>query len=192
MKLETPRLILRPWVPEDAPDLFEFAKDERVGPIAGWPAHSSVEQSAEIIRTVFNHPQVYALELKENRRAIGCVGLLVGENSNISISEQEGEVAYWIGVPYWGQGLIPEAVRELMRHAFDTLELQALWCSYFADNAQSHSAQAKCGFRYQRTEKDKYNEFLDDYRTQHISRITGQEWRADATAPAPQPAPDLT
>ncbi len=128
------------------------------------------------IRTVFNHPEVYAVELKESRRAVGCVGILIGANSNFEISEQEGEIAYWIGVPYWGQGLIPEAVREVMRHAFETLKLKALWCGYFAENTQSHAAQSKCGFRYHHTEEHKYNAFLQDYRTEHISCITYSQW----------------
>lgn len=102
MTLETPRMILRAWHSQDAHDLFEYAKDERVGPIAGWPPHTSVEESTEIIQTVFSHPEVYAVELKENARAVGCVGLLIGQDSNFDIGEREGEVAYWIGVPYWG------------------------------------------------------------------------------------------
>lgn len=35
MKLETERMILRPWAETDAADLYEVAKDDRVGPIAG-------------------------------------------------------------------------------------------------------------------------------------------------------------
>ncbi|EKU30468.1 GNAT family N-acetyltransferase [Alcaligenes sp. NLF5-7] len=176
MTLQTERLILRPWQDTDAKDLYEYAKDERVGPIAGWPVHTSVEESAEIIRTVFNMPEVYAVEHKVNGRAVGCIGVLIGKNSNFEIGEEEGEIAYWIGVPYWGQGLIPEAMREVMRHAFETLKLKALWCGYFANNAQSQIAQSKCGFRHHHTEENRYNPFLQDYRTEHISRITAEEW----------------
>lgn len=178
MKLETERMILRPWAETDAADLYDVAKDDRVGPIAGWPPHSCVAESADVIRTVFNLDEVYATELKSNGRAVGCIGILIGENSNFDISQREGEIAYWIGVPYWGQGLIPEAVREVMRHAFETLELEALWCGYFENNEQSHRAQAKCGFRHHHTEDNKFNPFLNDYRTEHISRITREEWLA--------------
>ena len=178
MTLETERMILRPWAETDAADLYDVAKDDRVGPIAGWPPHSCVAESADIIRTVFNLDEVYATELKASGRAVGCIGILIGENSNFDISQREGEIAYWIGVPYWGQGLIPEAVREVMRHAFETLELEALWCGYFENNEQSHRAQAKCGFRHHHTEENKFNPFLNDYRTEHIGRITREEWLA--------------
>ncbi|HHQ6611640.1 GNAT family N-acetyltransferase [Morganella morganii] len=178
MTLETERMILRSWAETDAADLYDVAKDDRVGPIAGWPPHSCVAESADIIRTVFNLDEVYATELKASGRAVGCIGILIGENSNFDISQREGEIAYWIGVPYWGQGLIPEAVREVMRHAFETLELEALWCGYFENNEQSHRAQAKCGFRHHHTEENKFNPFLNDYRTEYISRITREEWLA--------------
>ena len=47
MQLETKRTILRPFTEADAPDLFAYAKDPRVGPIAGWKPHESVEESLE-------------------------------------------------------------------------------------------------------------------------------------------------
>ena len=55
MELHTPRLLLRPFTLEDGEDLYEYAKDPRVGPAAGWPVHSSVENSREIIRLSLIH-----------------------------------------------------------------------------------------------------------------------------------------
>ncbi|MGO4740323.1 GNAT family N-acetyltransferase [Bosea sp. 2KB_26] len=186
--LSTERLVLRPWQANGASSLYKYASDERVGPIAGWPAHTSVAHSLEVIDKVFSHPEVYAVALKEDNIAIGLVGLLIGKNSNFDIADDEAEVAYWIGVPFWGQGLIPEAVKEVMRHAFENLNVHALWCGYSADNEKSLKVQAKCGFRHHHTEEKKFNQFMDDYRTEHISRITKEEWLAGqwigiATAP---------
>ncbi|MBR8657456.1 GNAT family N-acetyltransferase [Achromobacter sp. Marseille-Q0513] len=178
MMLHTPRLIMRPWRDSDAPSLYRYASDDRVGPIAGWPVHDSPAYSLEVIQTVFARPEVYAVARKEDDMAIGMAGLLIGQDSNFEIADDEAEVAYWIGVPYWGQGLIPEAVGELMRHGFEDLRMRALWCGYFADNLQSAKAQAKCGFRHHHTEENKFNPFLNDYRTEHISRIGKEEWQA--------------
>ena len=47
--IKTERLILRPWVDEDAENLYEYAKDPDVGPSAGWPAHKSVEERWETL-----------------------------------------------------------------------------------------------------------------------------------------------
>ena len=71
MILETSRLILRPWQESDAQDLYEYASSPEVGPIAGWPVHTSVENSREIIRNVLSAPETYALIDKRTNRAIG-------------------------------------------------------------------------------------------------------------------------
>lgn len=179
MILTTERLILRPWQDSDASSLYEYASDNRVGPTAGWPVHESEAQSLEYIQTVFAKEEVYAVAKKEDNRAIGMVGLLIGKESNFKIADNEAEVAYWIGVPFWGQGLIPEAVKAVMKHAYEDLKLKALWCGYFADNEKSFKAQAKCGFKHHHTEESKFNKFLGDYRTEHISYLSYEDWKRE-------------
>lgn len=176
--LKTERLILRPFDESDAESVYEYAKDGRVGPIAGWRAHTSVENSREIIRTVLAVPETYAVCLKEDNKAIGAVGLMVGGNSNIKMNDNEGEIGYWLGVPFWGQGLMPEAVRELIRHAFADLELKKLWCGYFDGNEKSRRCQEKCGFTYHHTEKDIYWALMNDIRTEHITCLTKEQWES--------------
>ena len=72
--IETERLILRPWLETDAESLYEYAKEPSVGPIAGWPVHSSVENSLEIIRNVLSADETYAVCLKTDNVAIGSIG----------------------------------------------------------------------------------------------------------------------
>ena len=76
MTFTTERLILRPWEEADAESLYEYARDPRVGPIAGWPVHTSVENSLEIIKNVLFAPETYAVCLKSDNRAIGSIGLI--------------------------------------------------------------------------------------------------------------------
>lgn len=64
MVLTTNRLILRPWQETDAADLYFYAKDERIGPIAGWPTHKSEEESLSIIKNIFMRDEIYAVTLK--------------------------------------------------------------------------------------------------------------------------------
>ena len=168
MTLYTERLILRPWEEADAAALYEYAKDPDVGPIAGWPPHTSVENSREIIRNVLRVDETYAVCLREDNRAIGSIGIMIGQNSNLDIAEDEGEIGYWIGVPFWGQGLIPEAVKELIRHGFEDLKLKRIWCAYFEGNDKSRRVQEKCGFQYHHTNKDVYWKLMDDIRTEHV------------------------
>lgn len=167
--LETERLILRPWVETDAADLFEFASAPEVGSAAGWKPHKSVDESLEIIRTVFAKPETYAVILKENKRAIGCVGLMLGARSNLGIAENEAELGYWIGVPFWGNGLIPEAAGELIKYGFEKLGLVRIWCGYFDGNDKSKRVQEKCGFKYHHTNKDIFWEITGEVLTEHVT-----------------------
>ena len=177
MILETERLVLRPWDETDAESLYEYAKDERVGPITGWPVHTSVDMSRDVIKNVLSAPETYAVCLKEDNKAIGSIGLMIGKNSNLALPENEGELGYWIGVPFWGQGLIPEAARELIRRAFADLGLEKLWCGYFDGNEKSKRVQEKCGFVYQRTDRDIYWQKTGDIRTEHITCLTKEDWK---------------
>ena len=102
---------------------------------------------------------------------------MIGSQSNIGLPDDECEVGYWIGVPYWGQGLIPEAVRELQRHAFDDLGMQKIWCGYFDGNVKSKRVQEKCGFRYQFTKENVSSQLVGEFRTEHITCLTKEEWK---------------
>lgn len=176
MIFETQRLILRPWEESDAENLYTYASDPRVGPVAGWPVHTSVENSRDIIRNVLSAPETYAVVLKETGHAVGSVGLKIGEFSDLDIPDTQAEFGYWLGVPYWGQGLIPEAVNELMRYGFEDLGLECIWCAYYDGNEKSKRVQDKCGFTYQYTKENIYVSLIDEYKTEHVTLITKQNW----------------
>lgn len=177
MTIETERLILRPWLESDAENLYYYAKDPAVGPIAGWQPHTSVENSREIIQNVLSAKETYAVCRKEDNKAIGSVGLMIGKASNLTISDTEAELGYWIGVPFWGQGLIPEAAKALIQHGFVDLGLTKIWCGYFDGNIKSRRVQEKCGFVYHHTNKDIHWALMDDIRTEHVTCLTKEKWQ---------------
>lgn len=176
MIFETDRLILRPWEESDAESLYEYAKDPEVGPIAGWPVHTSIENSKEIIRDVLSGEEVYAVCLKADNRAIGSIGLIKPEQSHTKAEPDEIEVGYWIGVPFWGQGLIPEALRRIQEHVFCDLGCSAMWCGYYDGNEKSRRCQEKCGFTFHHTEENKPCVLMGDVRTEHFTKLTKEEW----------------
>ena len=176
MTLETERLILRPWKEDDAESLYKYAKNPEVGPIAGWPVHTSVENSREIIKSVLAADETYAVCLREDNVAIGSIGLIPPAQSHTKAADDEIEIGYWIGVPYWGQGLIPEAVRALQKHAFLDLGCSAMWCGYYDGNEKSKRCQEKCGFKYHHTEENKPCALMGDVRTEHFTYLTKEQW----------------
>lgn len=176
MILETERLILRPWEERDANDLFQYASNPEVGPIAGWPVHTSVENSKEIIKSVFSALETYAVVLKETMHPVGSIGLMLSSASDKGLSDTEAKIGYWIGVPYWDQGLIPEAIRDIMRHGFDDLKLEKMWCGYFDGNTNSQRVQEKCSFRYHHTKENVPCALEGALRTEHITCLSKAEW----------------
>lgn len=152
--IETERLILRPWKEEDAEELYKYAKDLEVGNPAGWPPHTSLENSREIIKTVFSAEDIFAVVLKETGKPIGCCGIVPsmhGEDDRIK--PEDAELGYWLGKPYWGRGIIPEAVLALMDYARNIRCKKNLWIAFFDGNEKSKRVAEKCGFVYSHTVK---------------------------------------
>lgn len=176
MTFETERLILRPWREDDAESLYKYASDPEVGPKAGWPPHTSVEDSRQIIRQVLSVPETYAVCLKESGEAVGSVGLKMGDATDMTDRADECELGYWIGRPFWGQGLIPEASRELLRHAFEELNMQAVWCGYYDGNTKSRRVQDKLGFVYHHTTEGLEVRLMNEIRTGHVMLMTKETW----------------
>ena len=170
--MESERLILRPWHESDAEMLYIYASDPEVGPRAGWPPHKSVEESLEIIRTVFNSDHIWAIELKNTDepmkqqkqgdactssaeseqpknagQPIGCIGYYAYGESNINIGENDAEAGYWVARPYWNQGICTEALHLLIDYCFNIKGFHTIWCDYFPDNPASGRVMEKCGFR---------------------------------------------
>ena len=178
MILETPRLWLRPWEESDAPDLYRYAADPAVGPVAGWAPHQSVAESRQIIQEVLSGPEDYAIVPKAVGRPVGCIGLMCGQTSNLDLPAFEAELGYWIGVPFWGQGLVPEAAQELLRRGFEELKLERVWCGYFDGNEKSRRVQEKCGFRYHHTNPVAGCHIQGLYRVEHVSVLEASTWDA--------------
>lgn len=176
--IETDRLILRPWQETDAEALFRYASDPDIGTIAGWPPHTSVENSREIIRTVFAAPETYAVVLKDTLEPVGCCGIMFSNSlHSADVQQNEAEIGYWIGKPYWGQGMIPEAVKALLSRCFNDLHLDAVWCGYYEGNTKSKRVCEKCGFKFHHTNKEIVSP-LGDKRTEHFYIITKEDYHA--------------
>lgn len=173
--LETERLILRRWEDSDAKSLYEYAKDPDVGPIAGWPAHQCIEESREVIKNVFNGEEAYAICMKTDNKAIGAIELKLNGHTHMTDRDDECELGYWLGKPFWGQGIMPEAVREILRHAFEDIGMTKVWCGYYEGNTKSKRVQEKVGFRYQWKLEDVDVPLMHEKRTEHVSLMTKEE-----------------
>lgn len=186
--LETKRLVLRPWRMSDAEALFEYACDPDVGPAAGWLPHASVDESRKALKKFLMVPETYAVTIRDAEdpdRPAGSVSLKVGIHSDLAIGDDQAELTYWLGKPLWGQGLMPEAVRAVMRHAFIDLGLVAIWAGRISGHKQNRRVQEKLGLNHQRFIRNRPRQIVGDYITENVNWITRDEWevlqKADPT-----------
>jgi len=179
MRIETPRLLLRPWQSADAEELFRLARDPAVGPMAGWPPHANVRQSRSYLRIVLLRPETYAICRREAEEGpIGNIAIRFAGEGSAPLGKGEAEIGYWIGRSHWGQGFATEALEAALARAFTALGCPAVWCGYFDGNEASRRVQEKSGLRYRLTEPALYCRLLGETRTEHFMCITRKEWEA--------------
>ena len=177
--METERVILRRWEDSDAEDLYKYAKDPDIGPAAGWPAHKSVDESRALIKTALNGKEAYAICLKTDGKAIGTIELKLNGHTDMTDRDDECEMGYWLGKPFWGQGIRPEAAREMLRHAFMDIGMTKVWVGYYEGNTKSKRVQEKVGFRYQWRSEGVDVPLMHEKRTGYVSSITKDQWQQD-------------
>ena len=149
IRIETERIILRPWKETDAEDFYEYARVEGVGQMCGWLPHKDLEESKTILNLFIQDKKTFALELKETGKVIGSLGLEEREAElPVRDNAMGREIGYVLNKDYWGRGLMPEAVKAVIDYCFRELNFDWLTCGHFVWNNQSRRVVEKCGFRY--------------------------------------------
>lgn len=151
MTLRTERLTLRPWRETDLQDLYEYARVDGVGQMAGWTPHRDIGESREILDMFIREKKTFALEYEG--KAVGSLGIeMYNEKLYPELDALRGrEIGYVLSKDYWGRGLMPEAVRAAIGYLFDDVKLDFILVGHFDWNRQSARVIEKCGFRYIRT-----------------------------------------
>jgi [ribosomal protein S5]-alanine N-acetyltransferase len=149
-KLETERLILRTWHIDDLADFFEYACVDGVGEMAGWKHHESLDISKKILTSFIDEKNVFAIVYKKTGKVIGSLGLHNSwANDDAAYKDLKvKEIGYVLSKAYWGKGLMPEAVNEVIRFCFEDRGLDVLTIGHFETNCQSRRVIEKCGFRF--------------------------------------------
>ena len=163
--LKTERLLLRPFVANDAAAVSRLAGDKRIADMAteiphpypvdaaqAWIATHAAEYEAR-------HAAIYAIMLRESGVVIGAVALL-----DISLLDARAELGYWIGVDYWSQGYCTEAAERLVRYAHEELGITRLVACCLARNPASARVMEKLDMQCESRlpqHVHKHGEFVD-------------------------------
>ena len=111
---ETERLILRRWNENDTEDLYRYESDPDVGPIAGWPAHQSIDESRDVIKNVLSGKEAYAICLKEDGKAIGTIELKLNGHTDMTERDDEGRLGRDVKIT----GLKKTSIMELINYLY--------------------------------------------------------------------------
>ena len=134
IRLETPRLLLRPWELTDLDDFYEYASVKGVGENAGWLPHENKEKSLEILNRFISGRKTFAIVYKENNKVIGSLGveMYALEDKLLEFKNLNGRsIGYILSKDYWGKGIMTEAVKCVIDYLFNELNYDFLLCGRF-------------------------------------------------------------
>lgn len=174
--IETQRLILRGWKLNDLEDFYEYAKNPKVGPLAGWEPHSSKEVSLNVLKTYIQYDDRWAITLKESGKVIGSLRIHPDENRGKYYAKY---INYVLSDKYWGKGYMTEAVKRVVKYAFEELNIDLLTAFHYPDNIQSKRVIEKCGFQYEVTLKQASKRYDGKIFDSVCYSILKSEYRAD-------------
>ena len=147
--IETERLLLRPFRESDAEAFFKCCQNPNIGNNAGWKPHGSLEESQEILRSVFiSQSGIWAIILKEDGRLIGSVGIIPDPKRE---NPQARMLGYWLDESHWGKGYMTEAVQSVLDYGFSTLQLSLITANCYPHNERSQQLLKRHGFIYEGT-----------------------------------------
>jgi ribosomal-protein-alanine N-acetyltransferase len=149
--LTTPRLVLRAFVPEDAPAVHAHLQDREMASTTATVPHPYPDGAAEtwIAGHAAKHEAgeavILAITLRDEETLVGVMTL------RIEKAHRRGELGYWVGRPHWGRGYATEAADALMRWGFRALGLHRVHAANMTRNPASGAVLRKIGMRHEGT-----------------------------------------
>lgn len=147
-RLETERLLLRPFEIEDVQNVFEgWETDPDVARYMYWESHNDINKTIEWLNYEINKidaPDWYrwAIVLKETGELIGT-GVIHFDDSYSKYG-----IGYNLGKKYWGKGYTTEAMKEILTFVKENLEISEIIGCHANENPASGKVLEKLGFQY--------------------------------------------
>lgn len=149
--LETPRLRLRRMTMRDALDVYEYSRDPLVARYVLWDAQRNISEARGYIRYMLRRyrmgePSSWGIVWKDTGKLIGTIGFMWIQWENAS-----AEVGYSLSRDYWNRGIMTEALAEVLRYGFHTMNLNRIEAQHEVPNAASGAVMRKCGMHHEGT-----------------------------------------
>ncbi|MCL2521627.1 MAG: GNAT family N-acetyltransferase [Erysipelotrichales bacterium] len=142
--IETERLILRKFLKSDIADIYEYATDTETLKFLDWQGVKTVDEIIfNITDFYWSRPGIFAIELKAEKKCIGCIDLRI-----IPEHEKSG-FGYVLNRQYWNKGYMSEALATLLKLCFEKLELNRVESCFYVGNEGSGAVMKKCGMEFE-------------------------------------------
>jgi [ribosomal protein S5]-alanine N-acetyltransferase len=173
LTLRTERLLLRPLKRSDIPALLPLIGEREVAAQTLRIPHpySEADALAMLKRLRAETAHWFGIFLGPEKQLCGGCGLTVDPDHD------RAEIGYWIGIPFWGQGIASEATRELMRYGFEDLKLHRIYATCYPGNAASLRILEKLGMKHEGRSRHHIKKW-NEYRDSENYGILADEWRA--------------
>lgn len=150
--LETERLLLRQFCHSDADDMFKnWANDPCVTEFLTWPPHENVEVTRNLLDnwiSRYKEPEYYnwVIVLKEQNLLVGNISVVKTDKRIYS-----ADIGYCMGKAWWGNGIMPEALRAVIVYLFDETEFNRIAAFHDSNNPESGRVMEKAGMKFEGT-----------------------------------------
>lgn len=148
-QLRSPRLYLRALNERDAADMFDYARSSLVTRYLSWLPHADMEITKAYLTTVkrrYRRGQLFDWAIVDalSGKMIGTCGFV-----SFDLRQNSAEIGYALHPAYWGQGIMPEAVRTVLRFGFSALGLYRIEAKFMVENTQSRRVMEKVGMHFE-------------------------------------------
>ena len=135
---------LRPWRAADVPALVKYANNANIARQLRdrFPHPYTAGDAQHFIHSVAGARTPTSFAILVDGEAGGGIGISPGAD----VERFSAEIGYWLGEPFWGRGIVTEALHLMSAYAFDTCNLLRLFALPFADNTRSIRALEKAGY----------------------------------------------
>ena len=140
-------LQVRSWRESDLEDLVQNADNPKVraGLRDRFPNPYTREDGISFLENIaFPAPQ-YLFAIEQNEMVVGGVGLEPHSGDEAGVYE----LGYWLGEPYWGQGIMTSVIRAVLDYAFGILSAERVFALFFIWNTASEKILKRCGMRFE-------------------------------------------
>ena len=138
--IDAERIVLRRYKKEDASDVLEYGSDKETMKFLTWDGFATLEEAnASIFDYYLSRSGIFAIELKESQKCIGCIDF------RLEPEHEKASFGFVLNRQYWGKGYMTEALNAVLRLCFEKLELNRVEATHYVGNEGSGRVMAKCG-----------------------------------------------